>query len=63
VTVPAGSFPEAMKYTRKNSDDSVYSTETVITYWFAPGVPVPVKWAVDDPVKGLVFTYELKGWG
>jgi hypothetical protein len=63
VTVPAGAYPDAMKYSQKNADDPEYSKNTTTTYWFAHEVPVPVKWVINDPDKGLLFTYELKGWG
>jgi len=63
ITVPAGTYPDAMKYTRKITDDQNYSKNTTITYWFAHGVPVPVRWTIEDPDKGKLFNYELKGWG
>jgi hypothetical protein len=62
VTVPAGTYPGAMKYVWDTDDDPSSKTSTV-TYWFAPGVPVPVRWMFEDQEKGLLFTYELKGWG
>jgi hypothetical protein len=61
VTVPAGTYPGAMKYT-VDSDDDQLSNQTSATYWFAPGVPVPVKWILEDPEKGQSITYELAGW-
>jgi len=63
VTVPAGTYPDAMEYSEKTTDDPDYSKNTTITYWFAHGVPVPVKWVLEDHDKGLLFTYELKRWG
>ena len=60
VTVPAGSYPGAMKYVLQEDDTG--STPATVTYWFAPGVPVPVKRVIDEPDKGNLFTYELKGW-
>ena len=62
VTVPAGSYPDAMKYVEDANHDQSHETDTA-TYWFAPGVPVAVKWMIEDQKEGLLFTYELKGWG
>jgi hypothetical protein len=62
VTVTAGKYPGAMKYVVDTGDDRFSETATEI-YWFAPDVPVPVKWMIEDPEKGLFFTYELTGWG
>ncbi len=62
VTVPAGTYPYAMKYVAY-ADDAQSSKTATETYWFAPGIPVPVKWIIDEPDEGLLFTYELKGWG
>jgi hypothetical protein len=62
VTVPAGTYPGAMKYVDDTGKDPLSKTSTEM-FWFAPGVPVPVKWTFDDQEKGLSFTYELKGWG
>jgi hypothetical protein len=62
VTVPAGSYPAAMKYV-SDADDAALSTTATVTSWFAEGVPVSVRWRIEDPEKGLYFTYELKGWG
>lgn len=62
VTVPAGSYPAAMKYVSDADDDALSKTATV-TSWFAEGVPVSVKWKIEDREKGLFFTYELRGWG
>ena len=60
VTVPAGSYPDARKYTGKFRDG------TPITFWIAPGVPVPIRYEFsnkyldgEDPFQ----SYELKGWG
>lgn len=60
VTVPAGSYSDARKYTGKFRDD------TPITFWVAPGVPVPVQYQYPnryldgvDPFQ----SYELKDWG
>lgn len=57
VTVPAGSFPNAMKYTAK------YGTTGSISVWFATGVPVEVKKVVEDPENEELDTIELAGWG
>ncbi len=54
VTVPAGSYPAAIKYTRSIN-------ETTITYWSVSGIPVPVR-VVSSYPSGL-FTEELVGWG
>ncbi len=63
VTVPAGTYPDAMEYSKKITDDPDYSKNTTITYWFAHDVPVPVKWVLEDHDKGRLFTYGLNGWG
>lgn len=60
VTVPAGTYPEARKYSGKFHDG------TPITFWIAPGVPVPVRY--EFPYKEMegvdpFQSYELKGWG
>jgi len=57
VTVPAGSFPNAMKYTAK------YGTTGSISVWFATSVPVEVKKVVEDPENEELDTIELTGWG
>lgn len=60
VTVPAGSYPDARKYTGKFRDG------TPITFWIVPGVPVPIRYEFsnkyldgEDPFQ----SYELKSWG
>lgn len=60
VTVPAGTYPAARKYTGNFRDG------TPITFWVAPGIPVPVQYQFpnkyldgEDPFQ----SYELKGWG
>jgi len=63
VTVPAGTFPDARKYTRNMSDVPALSKSGFATYWFAPGIPVPVRIVTEDPVKGDLLTRELTGWG
>ena len=60
VTVPAGTYRDARKYTGKFYDG------TPITFWVAPGIPVPVRY--EFPYKEMdgvnpFFSYELKGWG
>lgn len=62
VTVPAGTYPGAMKYVVYNDDDQS-GKYAAATFWFAPEIPVPVKWMIEDPEEGLSSTYELKGWG
>ncbi len=54
VSVPAGSYPNASKYTR-------LVNETTFTYWSASGIPVPVKMISNFPSGSI--TYELMGWG
>jgi hypothetical protein len=63
VTVPSGTYPDAMKYTVKILDDPLYSKTTTDTYWFANNVPVPVKTTLTDPEKNITYTSELTGWG
>jgi hypothetical protein len=60
VTVLAGTYPDARKYSGKFHDG------TPITFWVAPGVPVPVRY--EFPYKEMdgvdpFQSYELKGWG
>jgi len=62
VTVLAGMYMGAMKYVGDTDGDPLSKTSTE-TFWFAPGVPVPVRWMFDDQEKGLLFTYELQGLG
>jgi hypothetical protein len=59
VTVPAGTYPDARKYSGKFHDG------TPITFWVVPGIPVPVRYQF--PNKDLdgvdpFQSYELKGW-
>lgn len=54
VSVPAGTYPAANKYTASRS-----GTDT--TYWVATGVPVPVKYASSSSQGSS--TAELVGWG
>lgn len=61
VTVPAGTFPEARKYIRYNSDNTVGCT-----YWFEPGIPVPVLYQFSNKyITGYngFESHELMGWG
>ena len=60
VTVPAGTFPDARKYTGNFSDG------TPITFWVVPGVPVPVQYQFPNKYMDGVDpfqSYELKSWG
>ena len=60
VTVPAGTYPNARKYTGNFRDG------TPITFWVAPGVPVPVQYQFPNKYLDGVDpfqSYELKGWG
>jgi hypothetical protein len=63
VTVPAGTFPYARRYTRNISGDSLLSDSTTDTYWFASGIPVEVKTVLEDRDKSVLITRELTGWG
>ena len=61
VTVTAGTFPEARKYIRYNSDNTVGCT-----YWFEPGIPVPVLYQFSNKyITGYngFESHELMGWG
>lgn len=53
VTVPAGSYT-AGKY-------SASTDAGAVTYWVAPGVPLPVKYSMG--MQGSDISAELKGWG
>ena len=60
VTVPAGSYSNVRKYTGNFHDG------TPITFWVAPGVPVPVQYQFPNKYMDGVDpfqSYELKGWG
>ena len=60
VTVPAGTFPNARKYTGNFRDG------TPITFWVVPGVPVPVQYQFPNKYMDGVDpfqSYELKAWG
>ncbi len=54
VSVPAGTYPTASKYSLTSSGQTMY-------YWTAPGVPGFVKYQMSTS-DGLVTT-ELNGWG
>jgi hypothetical protein len=54
VSVPAGTYPAADKYTATVKNVGM-------TYWKASGVPVPVKWTSSMPQGSS--TAELVGWG
>ena len=59
VTVPAGTYPDARKYTGKFRDG------TPITFWVVPGIPIPVLYQFPNKdLDGLdpFQSYELKGW-
>ncbi len=60
VTVPAGTYPHARTYT------GAFRDGTPVTFWVAPGIPVPVRYLIpnkyldgEDPLQ----SYELIGWG
>jgi hypothetical protein len=60
VTVPAGIFPNARKYTGNFLDG------TPITFWVVPGIPVPVHYQFPNKYMDGVDpfqSYELKAWG
>ena len=60
VTVPAGTFPDTRKYTGNFRDG------TPITFWVAPGIPVPVQYQFPNKYldgENPFQSYELKGWG
>ena len=60
VTVPAGTYSAARKYTGNFRDG------TPITLWVAPGVPVPVQYQFPNKYldgENPFQSYELKGWG
>jgi hypothetical protein len=60
VRVPAGTYPAARKYTGNFRDG------TPITFWVAPGIPVPVQYQFPNKYLDGVDpyqSYELKGWG
>jgi hypothetical protein len=54
ITVPAGTYPAAMKYTATIQG-------MTSTYWTAPGVPMFVKMVVKSTEGDI--TQELVGWG
>ena len=61
VTVPAGTYPEARKYCYYNSDNTVGCT-----YWFEPGIPVPVLYQFSNEyIVGYngFESHELVAWG
>ncbi|HXX56088.1 MAG TPA: hypothetical protein VEI81_08325, partial [Methanoregula sp.] len=60
VTVPSGTYPNARVWS------GAFRDGTPITFWVAPGIPVPVQYQFPnryldgtDPFQ----SYELKGWG
>jgi hypothetical protein len=59
VTVPAGKYPDASKYT------GYFPDGTPITFWIVQDIPVPVRYRFpndylegEDPIQ----TFELKSW-
>ena len=59
VTVPAGEYPDACKYT------GYFSDGTPITFWIVHDIPVPVRYRFpNDYLEGVdpVQTFELKSW-
>jgi hypothetical protein len=63
ITIPAGTFPEALKYTTITPDDNPDSEIVSGTFWFVPDVPVEVKRILINRERGSLFTMELTGWG
>jgi len=60
VTVPAGTYKDARKYTGRFRDG------TPITFWVAPGVPVPLLYQFPNKYmdgESPFQSYELRGWG
>ena len=60
VRVPAGTYPDARKYTGRFRDG------TPITFWVALGVPVPVQYQFPNKYldgENPFQSYELKDWG
>lgn len=60
LTVPAGTYPNTKKYTGKFGDG------TPITFWVAPGIPVPVQYQFPNKYldgENPFQSYELNGWG
>jgi hypothetical protein len=60
VTVPAGGYPNARKYSGSFRDG------TPITFWVVPGIPIPVQYQFPNKYLDGVDpfqSYELKGWG
>ena len=55
VSVPAGTYPAASKYSSTDNGSTM-------TFWSAPGVPVPVQMTVATSSGGSVKS-ELVGWG
>lgn len=60
VMVPAGTYPNARKYTGNFRDG------TPITFWVVPDIPVPVLYQFPNKYLDGVDpfqSHELKGWG
>lgn len=59
VTVPAGEYPDACKYT------GYFPDGTPITFWIVQDIPVPVRYRfTNDYLEGEdpIQTFELKSW-
>jgi hypothetical protein len=63
LTVPAGTFPDARKYTLDIADDPMFGKSAMSTHWYAPGVPAELKRIIEGREKGVLMTRELTGWG
>jgi hypothetical protein len=63
LTVPAGTFPDARKYTEDIADDPLFGKSATSTHWFAPGVPAELKRVLESQEKHLLMTWELTDWG
>jgi hypothetical protein len=60
VTVPAGTYPAARKYT------GTFRDGVPIAFWVVPDIPVPVRFRFPSPFlegEDPVQTFELRGWG
>lgn len=60
ITVPAGTYQNARKYVGGFKDG------TPITFWVAPGIPVPIRYEFPNKYQDGVNPfnlYELEGWG
>jgi hypothetical protein len=61
VTVPAGTYPAARKFTGNLLEG------TPITFWVSEGIPVPVQYRIQNlpgmDGKDRIQMFELRGWG